>query len=137
MNVVLLRMVHVVNTCLNFLVPSSNLKQLYDLRETQRIKARLRNLFTQSTGDLMHPENRYNISPFRGDYKRLFIHDLKTNLAWVEDFDSEIDAGNHCLNIYSSEHFEGALERSKAPNQLIRLSTATSEVTPRPRPSNS
>jgi hypothetical protein len=85
----------------------------------------------------MHPEDRYRINPFRGDFKRLFIHDLKTDLAWVEDFESEIDAGNHCLNIYSSEYFEGTLERSKAPNQLIRLSTSTSELTQRPRPSNS
>ena len=85
----------------------------------------------------MHPEHRYNINPFRGDYKRLFIHDLKTDLAWVEDSDSEIDAGNHCLNTYSSDYFEGALERSKAPDQLIRLSSTTSDLTQTPRPSNS
>ena len=85
----------------------------------------------------MHPEDRYTINPFRGDFKRLFIHDLKTNLAWVEDFDCEIDAGNHCLNIYSSDYFEGTLARTKAPNQLIRLSSATSDLTQSPRPSNS
>lgn len=127
MSITLLRIVHAFNTCLNFLLPLRQRRQPY-LQVTPQMSGRLTTSSTRLTGDYTNPEDRYNILPFRGDYKRLLIHDLKTNLKWVEQFDCEIDAGNYCLTLYSSEYYEGSLPRLEAPSQLIRTSYQTSGI---------
>ena len=68
----------------------------------------------------IEPMDRYNATPYRDNLSRILVHDSKTNLKWVETFDSAEDAGNYCLALYSGDLSEGELHPTKVPDFLFR-----------------
>ena len=70
--------------------------------------------------DSVEPMDRYTATPYRDNFKRIQIHDHKTNLQWVESFDTTEDAGNYCLALYSGDLCEGDLHPTKVPDFILR-----------------
>ena len=127
----LLRILNVISTSLNYVMPSNQSPLRLSLRHGVNEESSTSS--KRSTGEPPEPSKRYQIHLYHNHFRQLLIHDTHTNLRWVNIFKTNSEASQYCLDLYSGEIHSEDLQSERAPAFLISPSNSATRFHSRPR----